>query len=74
MVGVKVCHAIIEIVWFVNILDLAYLYATYANDWENGTHDAPTFADAANRHKLSDLISEASSTGKRQTVNSGKPL
>ena len=52
-----------------SVLDLAHLYAAYANDRENGTHDAPTFADAVKMHKLIDLITEASSTGTRQTVN-----
>jgi predicted dehydrogenase len=52
-----------------SVLDLAHLYAAYANDRENGTHDAPTLADAVKMHKLIDLITEASSTGTRQTVN-----
>jgi hypothetical protein len=29
-----------------SVLDLAYLYAAYANDRVQGIHDAPTFADA----------------------------
>jgi predicted dehydrogenase len=52
-----------------SVLDLAYLYAAYANDRENGTSVAPTFADAVKMHRLLDLISAASSTGTRQTVN-----
>jgi hypothetical protein len=52
-----------------SVLDLAYLYAAYANDRKNGTRVAPTFADALKMHRLIDLISEASSTGTRQTVN-----
>jgi predicted dehydrogenase len=51
-----------------SVLGLAHLYAAYANDRENGTHDAPTFADALKMHKLIDLITEASSTGTRQSV------
>jgi predicted dehydrogenase len=51
-----------------SVLDLAHLYAAYANDLENGTHDPPTFADAVKMHKLIDLIAEASSTGTRQSV------
>jgi predicted dehydrogenase len=45
------------------------IYAAYANDRENGTRVAPTFADAVKMHRLLDLISAASSTGTRQTVN-----
>jgi predicted dehydrogenase len=51
-----------------SVLDLAYLYAAYANDRVQGTHDAPTFADAVRMHRLIDLIEEASSTGVRQPV------
>jgi predicted dehydrogenase len=51
-----------------SVLDLAYLYAAYANDRVQGTHDAPTFADAVKMHKLINLITEASSTGTRQSV------
>jgi predicted dehydrogenase len=51
-----------------SVLDLAYLYAAYANDRVQGTHDAPTFADAVKMHKLIDLITESSSTGIRQSV------
>jgi predicted dehydrogenase len=51
-----------------SVLDLVYLYAAYANDRANGTHDAPTFADAVKMHKLIDLITESSSTGIRQSV------
>jgi predicted dehydrogenase len=52
----------------VSVLDLAHLYSAYANDRANGTHDAPTFADAVKMHKLIDLITESSSTGTRQSV------
>jgi predicted dehydrogenase len=52
-----------------SVLDLAHLYAAYASDRENGTCVAPTFADALKMHRLIDRISEASSTGTRQTVN-----
>jgi hypothetical protein len=52
-----------------SVLDLAYLYAAYANDRQKGTHVAPTFADAVKMHWLIDLISAASSTGTRQTVD-----
>jgi predicted dehydrogenase len=44
-------------------------YATYASDRANGTRLAPTFADAVKMHRLIDLISAASSTGTKQTVN-----
>jgi predicted dehydrogenase len=52
-----------------SVLDLAYLYAAYANDRQKGTRVAPTFADAVKMHRPIDLISAASSTGTRQTVD-----
>jgi predicted dehydrogenase len=51
-----------------SVLDLAHLYSAYANDRANGTHDAPTFADAVRMHKLIDLITESSSSGTRHSV------
>ncbi|MFJ4246664.1 Gfo/Idh/MocA family protein [Pseudomonas sp. NPDC089741] len=36
------------------VLELAYLYAAYADDIKNGTHSAGTFADAVQMHQLLD--------------------
>ena len=51
-----------------SVLDLAHLYAAYANDREAGTHHAPNFADAVRIHRLIDIISKASLTGTRETL------
>jgi predicted dehydrogenase len=50
-----------------SVLDLAYLYAAYANDRENGSLTT-TFADAVKMHKLIALISESASSGRQRTV------
>jgi predicted dehydrogenase len=52
-----------------SVLDLAHLYKAFARDCENGSHDAPTFADAVKMHKPIDLIAQASSTGASTTVD-----
>jgi hypothetical protein len=51
-----------------SVLDLAYLYAAYANDRETGSLTASTFADALTMHKLIDLISEAASSGRQKEL------
>ena len=53
-----------------SVLDLAYLYATYANDREKGTHDAPDFADAVALHRLLNEVEKASALGVRQSIAS----
>jgi predicted dehydrogenase len=52
-----------------SVLDLAYLYAAYARDREQETHDAPTFSDAVKLHKLLNLISASSDAGTQKAVN-----
>ncbi|AGA30651.1 Gfo/Idh/MocA family protein [Singulisphaera acidiphila] len=49
-----------------SILELANLYAAFARDLAEGTHHAPTFADAVRMHRLLDAIGEASGSGQRQ--------
>jgi predicted dehydrogenase len=46
-------------------LELANLYAAYARDVREGTHWAPTFADALRMHELIDAIEKSSSDGVR---------
>jgi predicted dehydrogenase len=50
-----------------SVLDLAHLYAAYAQSREDDTYRAPNFADALWMHRLIDLISIASLKGHRQT-------
>ena len=40
--------------------DMAYLYAAYARDRENGTFEASTFKDALKQHYLLDQIAQTS--------------
>jgi predicted dehydrogenase len=47
------------------VLELAQLYAAYANDVAHGTHTAPTFKDAVRMHELLDAASASSETGRR---------
>jgi predicted dehydrogenase len=46
-------------------LELANLYAAYAKDVREGTHWAPTFADALRMHELIDAIEKSNSEGVR---------
>ena len=48
--------------------ELASLYAAYARDRRDGTHLAPTFADAVRMHELIDAIEEANQGGQRITL------
>lgn len=47
-------------------LELANIYAAHARDVAEGTRLAPTFADAVRLHRLLDLISESSASGRRK--------
>jgi predicted dehydrogenase len=51
-----------------SVLDLAHLYAAFAEGGDNGSYSAPTFADAVRLHRLIDLISDAASAGNRRIV------
>jgi predicted dehydrogenase len=46
-------------------LELANLYAAYASDLRDGTHLAPTFADALAMHRLIDSIELSNAGGRR---------
>lgn len=46
-------------------LELANLYAAYARDVREGTHWAPTFADALRMHELIDAFEKSNSEGVR---------
>lgn len=50
------------------VLELADLYVAYARDISDGTHLAPTFADAVRMHTIIDLIEQSSKTGSRVVV------
>ncbi len=52
-----------------SVLDLAYLYSAFAKDREAQARTAPDFADAVRLHKLINLISEASASGTKQTID-----
>lgn len=45
--------------------ELAYLYAAHARDIREGTHTAPTFADAMAMHRLIDTMEVSSAEGRR---------
>ncbi|MFF3493240.1 Gfo/Idh/MocA family protein [Streptomyces sp. NPDC002795] len=45
-----------------SVQDLAHLYAAFARDKATGTHEATTFADAVNQHRLIDRIQQSSET------------
>lgn len=51
-----------------SVLDLTHLYAAYAAGGGDENYRAPDFADALRTHRLIDLISHASLSGKRQTM------
>lgn len=44
-----------------SVIDVAHLYATYARDKAEGTHEAPDFGDAVRMHQLIDQITRTSS-------------
>jgi predicted dehydrogenase len=46
-------------------LELTNLYYAFAEDVKNGTHTAPSFADAVNLHHIFDLMDESSKKGIR---------
>ncbi|MGF6758119.1 Gfo/Idh/MocA family protein [Paraburkholderia sp. GAS42] len=46
------------------VLELAQLYAAYADDVRTGTHSAPTFEDAVRMHKLINAAVESTETGR----------
>ncbi|MBN3834443.1 Gfo/Idh/MocA family oxidoreductase [Burkholderia sp. Ac-20344] len=46
------------------VLELAQLYAAYANDLHTGSHTAPTFEDAVRVHQLINAATESSDTGR----------
>ncbi|HEY1998377.1 Gfo/Idh/MocA family oxidoreductase [Paraburkholderia sp.] len=46
------------------VLELAHLYAAFADDVRTGSHTAPTFEDAVRMHRLLDAAVESSETGK----------
>ena len=52
-----------------SVLDLAYLYDAFADEGTDKGYQAPDFCDAARLHKFIDLVSEASATGTKQTVD-----
>jgi predicted dehydrogenase len=47
------------------VLELAHLYAAFADDVNTGRHAASTFADAIRMHRLLDAALESSETGRR---------
>lgn len=47
------------------VLELAHLYAAFADDVTTGRHTASTFADAIGMHRLLDAASQSSETGFR---------
>jgi predicted dehydrogenase len=47
------------------VLELAHLYAAFADDVSTGSHTASTFADAIRMHRLLDAASVSSQTGQR---------
>jgi predicted dehydrogenase len=55
----------------VSSLDAAYLYAAYARDRTNGTHEASNFHDAVTLHHLIDQVSTSSNTffSQKNTLN-----
>jgi predicted dehydrogenase len=52
-----------------SVLDLAYLYDAFAKGGSDPAYLAPDFTDAVRLHKLIDVITKASDSGTRQTVN-----
>lgn len=46
------------------VLELAQLYAAFADDFHTGSHTAPTFDDALRLHKLLDAAVESSDSGR----------
>ena len=50
-------------------LELASLYAAYARDVRDGTHLAPSFADALVMHELMDKIELSDRSGERVSLN-----
>lgn len=50
--------------------NVAELYAQFARDLAEGTHEAPDFAHALTRHRLIDAVESASATGVRQHLPS----
>jgi predicted dehydrogenase len=48
-----------------SVLELAEVYAAYARDVADGTHDAPDFEDAVRMHKLIDAAMASTETGRR---------
>jgi predicted dehydrogenase len=51
------------------VLELAELYAEYAQDVAHGTRNAPTFDDAVRMHKLIDAATTSTATGRRVDVH-----
>ncbi|WP_026355166.1 Gfo/Idh/MocA family protein [Massilia niastensis] len=48
-----------------SVVELGQLYAAFARDLRDGTHVAPTFADALRMHQLFDAFSASSASGER---------
>ena len=51
-----------------SVAELAHLYAAYARDVRDGSHLAPTFADAVKMHAVIDHILASDQTGTRVTL------
>jgi predicted dehydrogenase len=50
------------------VLELAELYAAYADDLRTGSSDAPTFADAVRLHRLIDAAMHSTEEGREITL------